>query len=78
MSEMNPAQQEAIKKAWDLLTEHFDEVLLVANWELETSKCDGHECWWHGGALSALGMASFAHDRLLHHKAPDNEPGEEA
>ena len=70
---MTPAQDEALKKAWDLLSEHFEHVLLVVDFEVVSG--DAHECWWHGGALTAIGMAEFAKDRLLHSNKPRfNEP----
>lgn len=67
---MTEAQRQAAQKAWDLLTEHFDYVLLVADWECHDPGEDGerenaHEGWWHGGALPALGLAEFAKDRIL-------------
>lgn len=67
---MNQAQLDAIQKAWDILTEHFDRVLLVADWECDTpdedgQNSDGHCCYWHGGALSAVGMAQYGANRIL-------------
>lgn len=74
---MSPAQRDAICKAWSLLGEHFEQVLLVVNWE-----CDGdqgeveeaHEGYWHGGAMANLGMAHFAADRILHSGRKYHDP----
>lgn len=68
---MTPAQREALDKAWNILAEHFERVLLVIDWDVETgedrnSRVNAHECLWHGGSLSAIGLAVFAHDRILH------------
>jgi hypothetical protein len=74
---MTPAQREAIQKAWDVLTEHFDHVLLVADWELKNESgdlADAHEGWWHGGSMAALGMCEFAKDRILHSGKSASEP----
>ena len=78
--EMNPAQRQALCKAWDLLTEHFDRVLLVTDWEVEGengARQDAHEGNWHGGSLSAVGMAEFAKDRILGSGKKSNEPTDE-
>lgn len=73
--EMTPAQRAAISKAWDLLGEHFDRVLLVVDWETNDG-CDAHEGYWHGGSLPAVGLAEFAKDRILRSRLKTNEPNE--
>lgn len=76
-AEMTEAQDAAIKKAWDILTEHFDRVLVVVDFELSECKADAHECWWHGGSLSSVGMAMFAQTTILNSKHRDNDPDEQ-
>lgn len=77
---MSPSQRQAIQKAWDILTEHFERVVVVADWEVEDEdgkREDAHEVWWHGGALSAIGAAMYAQDRLLKSGKKDNDPDTE-
>jgi len=65
---MSPAQREAICKAWTILTEHFDHVLLVVDWERtgdDSNLENCHEGYWHGGAMPALGLSRFADQRIL-------------
>lgn len=74
---MSKPQREALQKAWDILTEHFDHVLVVANWECEDDegkRSDAHEGWWHGGSIAAIGLAEFAKDRILNSGTKFNEP----
>ena len=75
-----PAQREAVEKAWDLLTEHFDRVLLIVDYETRDAhgNCDAHEGFWHGGSLAALGMCEYARDRILNtgRKLRENPPSE--
>lgn len=74
---MSPAQREAMQKAWDLLTEHFERVLLVIDFECEGEngkRQDAHQGFWHGGALSAIGMCEYAKDRVLNGYERDNAP----
>lgn len=76
---MSPAQRQAAQKAWDILTEHFDRVLLVVDWEIEEQSPEGkaqdaHEGFWAGGSLSAVGMAEYAKDRILNSGTKYHEP----
>lgn len=77
---MTDSQRQALQKAWDILTEHFDHVLVVADWESDDHKgnrCNAHEGWWHGGSIPAIGLAEFAKDRILHSGTKFNEPKDE-
>lgn len=78
---MTDAQRQAICKAWDILTEHFDGVLLVADWE--TNEIDEHgraqdarEGYWHGGSMRAIGLARFAERRIMDSGRRFQEPEE--
>jgi len=67
--DMTPAQRDAIRKAFSLLGEHFEHVLIALDWETEDEKgdrCNAHTCYWHGGAMACLGLAEFGKDRILH------------
>lgn len=75
--DMSAPQREAICKAWDLLCEHFDRVLLVVDFETEGEggkREDAHEGFWHGGSLSAIGMAAYAQQKLLNTGSKTYEP----
>lgn len=71
-----PAQQQALEKAWDLLCEHFERVLLVVDFEIEHNGklADQHSGFWHGGALAAIGAAEYAKQRILESNEKNNEP----
>ena len=72
----NPSQDAALKKAWDLLSEHFDHALLVIEWETNRDEelTDAHIAYWHGGALPALGMAEYAKHYILNTERKSQEP----
>lgn len=61
-SELSPAQLEALRRAWDVLTEHFENVLIVAATQ---APGDGEAATvtrfaWYGGYHAAIGMAESA------------------
>lgn len=61
-------QREAIEKAWDILCEHFERVLVVVDTDVEERDGkpeDAHEGYWHGGSMAAIGMADFAREIIL-------------
>lgn len=70
---MTEAQREAIQKAWDLLSEHYDHVLVILDWRTEQDD-DAHVAYWHGGALCALGMAEFAREGIQRSGRKASEP----
>lgn len=78
---MTAAQQDAIKKAWDLLSEHFERCLLVVDWDIDAPNGESetaHTGYWHGGSIAAVGLAEFAKQRLLNSgTSTRREPGEE-
>lgn len=74
---MSAAQREAIQKAWDILTEHFERVVVVADWDCQDeddTETTAHEGWWHGGSMPAIGLCEFAKDRILHSGKKQQEP----
>lgn len=75
--DMTPAQWAAVCKAWDILSEHFEHALLVVDWDVEGTdgkQCNAHEGYWSGGALTAVGMALFAQERIMRSSEKTNEP----
>jgi hypothetical protein len=76
---MTPQQREAIQKAWSTLTEWFDGVLLVVDWETGQHNEDGkmedaREGYWHGGSMRAIGLSRFAEKRIIDSGRPAIEP----
>lgn len=74
---MTKSQREAVCKAWDILCEHFDHVMLVVDFETEGKdgeREDAHEGFWHGGSLAAIGAAEYASRRILESGRKSNEP----
>jgi hypothetical protein len=67
---MTQQQREAVQKAWSTLTEWFDGVLLVVDWETseqdETGTTeDAREGYWYGGSMRAIGLSRFAEKRIM-------------
>lgn len=76
---MSKPQRESLQKAWDILTEHFDHVLLVIDFECpdeEGGTANAHEGYWHGGSMAAIGLAEFAKARLMRSGKTFNDPEE--
>jgi hypothetical protein len=73
---MNDAQAQALEKAKDILTEHFDHVLVAVDWECvgdDGEITHAQEGWWHGGSIPAVGLAEWAKARILQPKLNDAE-----
>lgn len=70
-SSLTPAQQDALEKAYSLLGEHFDSVLIgvLAETTTPNSQEEAFRCCFKGGFTTAIGLASRCHDRLLHEQA---------
>lgn len=67
--EMSPAQNEAFKKAYDLLGEHFDGVILGICIDDVHDEDDGKEkevtdFLWKGGFARCRGMAEMLVDKF--------------
>jgi hypothetical protein len=73
---MTRAQRDAIERAYELLGEHFESVLLVVNYELDGEAAEeAHEGYWSGGSMTALGLAEFARNKILNSgKNANKEP----
>lgn len=71
---LTEAQQKALKKAWDLLCEHFESCIVVYT---TTCKDDGTEsvfdCNYHGGFTVGIGLAERAKHQWLRDDA-GNKP----
>ncbi len=64
------AQKEALTKAWDLITEHFDRAVLLINTDKLSDDQETTTCYyWRGGVLSAIGLMEVAKQRLM--EAPE-------
>lgn len=75
--DLTKPQRDALKRAWDILTEHFDRVLLVVDADLDSEDGplrDYHQCFWHGGSMSAIGLSEFAKLGILATKSRENPP----
>ena len=62
-----PAQEEALRKAYDLLGEHFDRVVMIVDTEVDgqtSDPGDATDITWKGGFMAAMGMIHYAHARL--------------
>lgn len=70
------AQQQALEKAYDLLGEHFDHVLIAIS--TEYAQEDGMvatRVFWKGGPIPAIGLCEEAKTTLLNTgKRTDSEP----
>jgi hypothetical protein len=59
------AQNEAINKAWELLREHFEAVIIAYDTEAVTGT-DRCQSWnYHGGLLRAIGLAEYVKHEAL-------------
>lgn len=76
---MTPAQRETIQKAYTMLGEQFEHVLIVVDYETSEGgeTFNAHEGYWHGGALTAVGLAEFAKHKILKSKKQDSDPNYE-
>jgi len=85
---MNPSQLNAMETAYALLSEHFERVLIVVDYEKvgQDGRLEDHrEGFWHGGLMAALGLSEYAKARILesgeryfgpttHTGGPETEP----
>ncbi len=53
---MTDAQEDAIKKAREILNEHFEAWALCLQCEAVEDKTDHFPVAWHGGAATAIGL----------------------
>lgn len=74
--EFTEAQIEARNKAWALLAEHFDKVVLALDTESPDGDDDSFEVSWIGGLSTAIGLAERAKLGLISHLSGPEE-GEE-
>lgn len=75
MSGFTEQQHEALEKAWDILTEHFDGCVLGV-----LSECGDNEPqeatkgYWHGGRIMAIGLVEDLKHYMLKVQADEIEP----
>lgn len=70
MSEWADCQREAIQRAYSLLGEHFEKVVIIVSAPPSDSpEDDGEEMtetWYKGGFTTAIGLLDYSKHRLLH------------
>jgi hypothetical protein len=68
---MSPDQNDAIEKAYQLLGEHFDSIVIAVNFDYEAKGVgseisqEARAVYWKGGAMTALGLCQFTTHRIL-------------
>lgn len=70
MGEITEAQADALEKAWDLLREHFDCVVVTFDTEATSGTDRLFHGYFHGGITNALGLCKRMENRLI--KASDD------
>jgi hypothetical protein len=64
-SGLTPVQVQIRDKAWEMLNEHFDGVILVFDTEVNEGTDRAFQCNYHGGITVALGLCERAKKDLL-------------
>ena len=67
---MSEAQKDALKKAFDILDEHFEASLMVVAFET-SDHTDGFKLARHGGFAAAIGLARYAEYLLRNTKSQE-------
>ncbi len=68
-------QKQAIRDAYKLLCDQFDDVLIVcALREDQEREATDLDVYWKGSWLVVNGLADFAKDRILYRKRNKSEP----
>jgi hypothetical protein len=62
MNELTEQQEQALKRAWDILSEHFDGFVLGVRFSCNNDQSEGHDFFYYGGRASALGTATLLKD----------------
>jgi hypothetical protein len=62
------SQEEALAKAWDILTEHFDKCVLSIESEQPVESGNAFIHYFHGGRAAAIGLHHMAIHRIQRHK----------
>lgn len=68
---MTAAQREARDKAYDILGEQFDHVLIALSFETDQGCVQVN--YWKGGYIPALGLATYAQNWILTKTEPLEE-----
>jgi hypothetical protein len=63
--DLTPAQMGALDKAWDMLEEHFDHVLLLIDTEAPEGEDRVFQCGYHGGITAAIGLCERAKIQIV-------------
>lgn len=72
---LTKAQQEAVEKAYELLSEHFDHALIMVGGEHHTESGKSFSRgYWSGGYLAALGATMEAQRMIQYSQTSDTAP----
>lgn len=69
---MTDAQSTALKKAKEILDEHFESYIVTVKAEVDDGG-DIHPSFWHGGFAAAYGLAHLSIDNMRNHEREDDE-----
>lgn len=64
-TDLTDSQWNALNKAWEMLKEHFDHVIIAYDTEAREGTDRITEVNYHGGTTSAIGLAEKAKYKLL-------------
>lgn len=76
MSAFTQAQNDVLKRAYDMLGEQFERVLIVVDTEAADGATNASTMYFHGGELCAVGLAEYARYTLLDNRRPSIESNE--
>lgn len=69
---ITPAQQEVLEKAYNILGEQFDYVLIAVGWETDHDEStEATRYFYKGGRMACLGLATASQNALLRDGDPD-------
>lgn len=73
---MTPAQRETMQKAYTMLGEHFDFVVISVGFDSKDSSSQCSESYWKGGWIPAIGLMENAKHGIVSKKR-DSDPSDE-
>ena len=71
---ITPAQEEARDKAWDMLKEHFENVIIAYDTEVSEGTDRFFEFNWWGSPSMAIGLCERSKLRMLKKIEQENDP----
>jgi hypothetical protein len=71
----NALQRQALRDAYKLLADHFDDVLVVCSMRADHEALGTDpDVFWKGGYIMALGLADVAKHRIQYQRRPTAKP----